>query len=434
MRRNSTILATAALAALPGLALAADPPAPATDLAAATPPTTAPAASSAPAPAAGSSDNVNYELDTARPRPAGILPRGPVSLIDPLIDDVNKQLKDAMNLELGLAYTSVWQRATDGDIKDALGADLDLFARWTVFSNPGCGNRGVLGLNGEYRHDVGNYAPRDLGDDFGSLWRTTNGYGVQDAALIQCWYEQHFADDAAVLTIGKTDPDNFYNTNRYQSDSTAFMSRMFSTNIARAHPSNGLGANLKVNLDKEFYVTGGLQDANGDKIHSGFHTIDEHEFFTAAEVGWTPTFEGWGKGAYRFTVWHSDDRDEDEVGEDQGVGISCEQEIGGGIVPFFRAGFADGEATGVDTFIGGGVGLEGVIGSKKDLTGIGVGYGDPDDGQYDSQWGAEVFHRFQLAPDVQLTLGYQYILAPSYDSVAGDDPVGVFEIRVRISF
>lgn len=412
---SATALADDAASSGPG-----DAAEPATDLAAA-------------AAAGGSADDVNHELSAARPRPAGLLRNGPVSLLDPWIDDVNASLKEALRLEIGMASTTVWQRSSDGTIRDAAGGDADLFARWTAFGDPGRGDRSVVGVNGEYRYDLGNHAPRDLGDDVGSLWRTTNGFGIQDAAIVQAWWEQHLADGALVVTLGKLDADNYYNTGRFQSDQTAFMSRMFSSNPARVHPSNGLGANVKVNLSPEVYLTAGIHDANGIKTRSGFGTIGEGEFFQAAEAGWTPEIDGCGKGACRVTFWHVEEREEEDVPDDWGIGLSCEQEIGGGVVPFLRAGWSDGDVTGVALFVGGGVGIEGLVG-KDDLTGIGIGWGEPSDDAFDGQWGGEAFHRFQLAPDVQLTIGYQYVLSPSYDGVAGDDPVGTLEVRLRITF
>lgn len=429
MKTTHAFLAAATLAAASPLSHAEDKPsAPAAG--AAQPELTA----QVEAKEATSSDDVNYELDTARPRPAGILKRGPVSLIDPYIDDLNAKTKKAIGLEFGFAYTAAWQRTSDGEINDAANADADAFVRWRVFGEEKSGWRGVFGANGEYRDQWGNYSPKDIGDDVGSLWRTTNGFGPQDPALVQCWWEQHLFDDVVIVTLGKLDPDNYYNGNRYQSDSTAFMSKSFSSNPARAFPSNGLGANVRTMLGCDWYASTGIQDANGDKIHSGFHTVDEHEFFEAAEIGWTPTFEGMGKGAHRLTVWRQDNRADEGLPKDYGVALSSEQEIGGGVVPFLRAAWSDGDVTAVERFVNAGVGLEGVIRGKSDLTGIGIAWGDPSDGALDSQWGAEVFHRFQLAPDIQLTLGYQYILKPTYEAVDGDDPVGVVEVRLRISF
>ena len=48
-------------------------------------PSAAPEQSEIP-PKPGSADDINYELDIARPRPAGLLPNGPVSILDPHID------------------------------------------------------------------------------------------------------------------------------------------------------------------------------------------------------------------------------------------------------------------------------------------------------------------------------------------------------------
>jgi hypothetical protein len=387
-----------------------------------------------PPPGPVSADDVNGEIETARPRPAGLLPNGPVSILDPLLEDANTWTKEKMGLEFGMAYTAVYQQASDGEVGHGGAGDGDVFARWRLLGDEKSGWRGLLGVNAEGRHDFGAYTPRDLGDSFGSLWRTVNNFGLQEFALVQAWWEQHLLDDAVVVTAGKLDPTNYYDLHRYQNDATAFLSRAFSNNPTRGHPNNGLGATAKVKIPGNCHLSIGFQDANGVKVESGFSTIGEQEWFTAAEFGWTPEFAHLGKGAYRLTAWHVDERDDDGVPSDQGLAFSSEQEIGGGLVPFLRASMADGHVTGVERFACGGFGLEGVLGTKKDLTGIGVSWGDPTDEVLHNQWGGEVFQRFQLSPDVQFTVGYQYIRRSADTSVAGDDPVGVFEVRVRISF
>ena len=40
--------------------------------------------------------------------------------------------------------------------------------------------------------------------------------------------------------------------------------------------------------------------------------------------------------------------------------------------------------------------------------------------------------RDEANADVQLTIGYQYVLGPADEAIAGDDPVGVFEVRPGI--
>ena len=383
---------------------------------------------------AGSSDDLNQEIDTARPRPAGILPNGPVSILDRWMDSLNDRTEESIGLKFGAAYTTVYQRATDGDEKDAVGADADLFARWRALGGEKDGTRSIIGVYGEYRHDFGEPVPKDLSNQYGGLWRTTNGFGLQDPELVQAWWEQHLFRDNLVVTLGKLDVDNFYNKYRYQSDSTAFMSQAFSSNPARKHPGNGLGINGLYRIGEAWYVTAGVHDANGNKAKSGFHTIDEHDFFTAAEVGWTPTFDNLGKGNYSMEFWHTDAATIEGFRSDQGVALSCEQELGKKWVPFFRASYSEGNATGVDYLVEGGLGLEGVLRGKEDLTGIGLAWGRPDQITARDQLGAEVFHRFQLTPDIQFTVGYQYIVDPSFAPTDNHDPVGVWEIRARIQF
>jgi hypothetical protein len=427
LRRSLVVLA--ACAASPALADETKPaPAPQQ------PAPAQPAATEEPIRPPGSSDDLNAAIDSMRPRHAGILPNGPVSLIDPVIDDVNKKLYDSIGLKFGLAYTTAYQRASDGEDKDAAAGDVDLYARWRVLGEEKSGTRSVLGVYSEYRHDFGEQVPRDLSQQFGSLWRTTNGLGRQDPEITQAWWEQHLADDRLVVTIGKLDADNYYNEYRYQSDSRAFMSQAFSSNPARMHPGNGLGFNALARVVKDWYVSAGAQDANGTKSKSGFHTIDEGDWFSAVEVGWTPTFENFGKGAYRLEVWHTDAATIEGFDEDRGVALSCEQEICKSYVPFLRAAWSDGDATGVSEYLAAGIGLEGLIRGKDDLTGIAVAWGRPEDSSFDDQVSAEVFHRFQIAPDVQITLGYQYYVDPSFAPASNDDPVGVFEVRVRIEF
>jgi hypothetical protein len=415
--------------------------APATDASTTAPAPTAAeqavAAIPAPIQPAGSSDDINDEIAKMRPRAAGILPNGPVSLFDPYFDAFNEKMDKSFGVKFGMAYTYVYQQASDSNTahKDGMAGDFDIFARAHFFGPEDAPNRGIFGINGEYRHDFNDQVPKDIGPNFDSAWKTTNGFGRQDMALTQCWWEQHLAKDKLVVTFGKIDPDNYYNKNRYQSDSTAFMSQAFSTNPARKHPSNGLGANVLAKIAKDWYATAGANDANGDKQKSGFHTIDEGDMFAAGEVGWTPTIEGQGKGAYRLTVWGIENATIAGSEDDRGVALSCEQELCTTVVPFFRAAWSEGDATNMRTFACGGVGLEGLaFGRKKDLTGIGVAYGDPKSAGSREQFSGEVFHRFQLAPDVQLTVGYQYYVDPAYAPSSSHDPVGVFEVRVRIEF
>src|SRR5262249_50052985 len=156
-------------------------------------------------------------------------------------------------------------------------------------------------------------------------------------------WQQHFEGDRAILRIGKLDPENYYNSNYWQSDSKFFLNQAFSSFPVRAFPGNGLGINLTVNLSPEFYVSSGLQDAQGKKTEAGFDTFfDDFNLFSALEVGFRPTLGDLGRGTYRFTGWYRDAGDSNGKPHDSGFDISFEQHLGPHLIPFFRYGVGDG--------------------------------------------------------------------------------------------
>src|SRR5579884_725027 len=68
-----------------------------------------------------SPDSIDAWLMDAHGRPAGVFKYGPVSLFDPVWKQANKQL-DKVGLSVGLAYTAVFQAASNGPGKrDAAG-------------------------------------------------------------------------------------------------------------------------------------------------------------------------------------------------------------------------------------------------------------------------------------------------------------------------
>jgi hypothetical protein len=69
--------------------------------------------------------------------------------------------------------------------------------------------------------------------------------------------------------------------------------------------------------------------------------------------------------------------------------------------------------------------------TQSDVAGLAGSWGQPSDDDLDDQFALELFYRMQVSPDNQLTVGYQVIVNPVFEP--GDDVVGVFELRWRIS-
>ncbi len=376
-------------------------------------------------------DSIDEDLAEAKARPAGILKYGPVSIIDPVWDQMNQSL-DKFGLKVGLAYTALYQAASGGP--DAAGGDIDLFGDWRLLGEKGGRNNGYLYFAAENRHDLGTgIAPGALGGEVGSLWGTTNGFGEQPLVLKEVYWQQHFEGDRLILRVGKLDPENYYNSNYWQSDNKYFINKAFSSFPVRAFPGQGLGVNVTARLNDQWYISTGVQDAQGKKTTGGFDTLfGDFNLFGAFEVGYTPTIQGWGTGTYRLTAWYRDAGETDSKPHDEGIDLSIDQHISEHIIPFFRWGVGDGNINNIEQMISTGVGWEGKLITESDVVGVGAAWGRPEDHSLNDQFAAEVFYRLQVSPDNQLTLGYQLIANPTFEP--DDHLIGVFEVRWRIAF
>ena len=378
-------------------------------------------------------DSVDQDLAEAQARPAGLLPYGPVSLIDPLWKGLNERTRE-VGLNVGLAYTALYQAGSGGPgRRDAAAGDIDLFGDWRLVGaaadDP---NRGLLYFAAENRHELFTpIAPAALKSELGSLWKTTDGFNEQSLTLREVYWQQHVGGDRVIVRAGKIDIRNYYSSNYWQSDNRFFMNEAFSFFPVRAGPGNGLGINVTARPNERWYVSAGFQDAQGVKTQGGFDTFfGDFNLFSAGEIGFTPTIEGLGRGTYRVTGWYRDAGDSNGQPHDAGVDLSFDQRVGEHLVPFFRYGWAEGHVNGIRQMVATGVGWEGKLITGSDVVGLGGAWGRPVNGR--DQYAAEAFYRLQLSPGNQLTLGYQLIVDPTFDPK--NDVVGVFEARWRVTF
>jgi len=380
-----------------------------------------------------SPESVDQELLEAKSRPAGILRYGPVSILDTVVDGLNANL-DTIGLKIGFSYTALYQAATGGPgHRDAAGQDVDLFGNWRLLGAKDGQNNGYLYFAAEYRGDMGtDIAPGALGGQIGSLWGTTNGFGEQPLCLKEVYWQQHLGGDKLIVRVGKLDPENYYNSNYWQSDSRFFLNQAFSSFPVRAFPGQGLGVNITAKLSDTWYISTGAQDAQGKKTTAGFDTMfEDFNLFSAFEIGWTPNLPGLGKGTYRLTAWYRDHGDTDGKPHDSGIDLSIDQHISEHLVPFFRYGAGEGNINGIEHMVSTGIGWEGKLLTETDVIGVGGAWGRPTDHDLRDQFAGELFYRLQVSPDNQLTVGYQVIVNPS--NAPDDDLVGVFEIRWRVT-
>ena len=350
------------------------------------------------------------------------------------------QLKTATGLDLGIAYTVLYQRLTDTkdshDPKQGAVGDLDIFGEW---SPPGTETErsGFFGFEAELRTRLlTSSRPSDLGDSAGSLWETTNDFDTQDMSLVQLWWQQTFAGDALTYRIGKVDQTDFFDVGSLKSADLFFSNFAFSENPAFGQPDPGWGGAVHLDWDGDWYLIAGVGDANGTRTSIAANDFyDRNDYFTAAEFGLTPSIAGLGQGYYQFTLWHTDGRTSgNEPNQPSGKGFSLrlEQEINEDVLTFVTYSRASGGATDVRQLATAGVGITGLMGNRDDIVGLALAWGQPEDRLLRNQYVAEMFYRMQITNNLQLTPDVQLIREPSRNR--DNDTIGVFGLRLRFVF
>jgi hypothetical protein len=133
-----------------------------------------------------------------------IFRRGPLTPLHNFWNHATGRLRDSISLDLGLNYTTVYQRAdtTVRGPRDASGGDLDFFGRWLI---TGCERHwpGALVFSSETRHRSSDVPPGAL--DTGTIGGTIVAFGTQDFSLVQMYWEQGSYDDGLLFRVGKVD-------------------------------------------------------------------------------------------------------------------------------------------------------------------------------------------------------------------------------------
>jgi porin len=341
------------------------------------------------------------------------------------------RIAETTNIRFGIAHTMLFQQATAGPgNRTAASGDLDLLAKWTAIG-AGTKDTGILVFAGEYRYQIGDQPPSELGGEIGTLLGTTNSFGERPLVVKELYWDQRFFEDRLRFAVGRIDPENLFGGHRLQSANAFFLNKAFSTNPTVTYPGPSLAIAGLVKPVPWLYIDGGIADANGKVTTVGIDSFfDEQEYLTFTESGFTPNVKGLGSGRYRVALWHIDERDDAGKPSDEGITLSFDQEIGKEILVFLRYGYSDGEVTGVRQSVQGGVAFTGVL-FKDDMLGLAAGWSEPESESKRDETVFEIFHRFQITQTMQFTVGGELIINPG--NTEDDDVLGVFNARLRIS-
>ena len=247
----------------------------------------------------------------------------------------------------------------------------------------------------------------------GSPYFTDNIITSGRIGLKKLWWRQSFMDDTFTINIGKLYYENFFDLNlAAQNPATQFVAAQLTNSTAVPFPSYGFGFIGEVEVAPEIEIRFGTMNALSSGRASGFEHLDQGKLFSIVQARWNPqaTDASAPQGNYRAYCWYSND-DVNYTSDGWGMGISFDQEVGGGLVPFLRWGIAqDGAAPATMCWSTGAV-LDGFLGRTHDGIGVGCTFTDLDrsglaggagwETMVEIFWRIQVTRTLQISPDLQ---------------------------------
>ena len=342
-----------------------------------------------------------------------------------------ERLNDRCGLQFNIDESMFYQTVTDslGETEAASGL-VRVYGQWELL---GCGSDtpGLLVFKGENRHRMGtNITPFDLGFEAGSILPTGTFFSEFDFGVTNLYWKQYACDGNVTFAVGVIDVTDFIDVYAMLNPLTHFINLAFSTNPTIAVPNQGLGAAAGAMLTEHVYLQGGFADANGQPTTAGFDTFfRDAEYFSYAEVGVTSAKDRIYLDNVHVTLWHSDRREIAGAPEGHGVAVTAQKFLCDKWLPFFRFGYADGDAALMQTTFSTGLGIQR---ENRDVFGLGCSWGSPADGSLRDQFTSEVFYRFQLTQFLAVTPDIQVIVDPALNPTT--DVLGVFGVRLRAAF
>ena len=349
--------------------------------------------------------------------------------------DFKKSVHDELGLSYSMDYQTLYQVVnTSPGEDDATSGIFRFYGSWTLLDR-GMENTGSLVYKVEHRHRLGtDVAPQNLGFEAGSTLPTGtmfNEFGNSSWGVTNLYWQQRLNEGRLSFVAGKVDPTDYLDVYALINPLSAFMNLAFLTNPTIAAPDQGIGAAMGVMATDNIYVVTGFSDASGDPTDEGFDTFfDEREYFKHVEIGWTPSFQRRYFDNIHITAWQVDERKKAQVPDGQGLAFSATKFIKDKWMPFFRAGYADGDALLLKATVSTGIGHYSK--EHRDLSGVGINWGKPSANKLDDQYTAECFYRLQLAQNLAITPDIQLIINPALNP--DENALVVFGLRARITF
>jgi porin len=357
-----------------------------------------------------------------------------------------QSLYEATGLQLGGALTHLFQAASDtidGEDDTGTATTMDLVATWDLI-NKGKPSQGQVVFHLQSRWDYGTTGPEDMGAaSVGSVIGTADTYSRYSQTFVvrNLYWRQGAPETGWVYRVGKITPDALLSSSAYLDSQTTFLPSGGTGPFAIALPDSGLGTVGAWYPSDRVALVGLVSDANGDRFDSG--DIGEGDFFTAAELHVKVAPRTPKAPASKLSFWYSDGTEDGEASNAMlgpagwGFYIMHQQELtaDGRAVGILRYGKSFNEAAIYEEQAAAHFLLNEphfFTRLKNDAVGVAFNWARVPDNDLRIEKHAELFYRFPLFPDMDMTLSYQYVIDPALTRDIDDS--SVFSLRLRSVF
>ena len=353
--------------------------------------------------------------------------------------DWKASIKDRTGLDFGLDFMALGYGATEsvGEDTAATGV-MRLFGEWEL-TGRGTKNTGTLVGKVDYRHRLDTVPVKDFAGELGYAGIIGPTWSDQRLRLTHLFWNQNFAEGRGAVYAGWLDTTDYVDAYALASPWQGFANLQFQTGTGTIGglPDSSLGVAAGYFWDNNFYISGGIVDANGNARDplAGFDTFfGEKETFKSLEVGWTTGPKARFFNSAHVTLWQIDAREEEGTPSGYGVSVHLSQVVREHWLPFVRAGWADKGDALYETAFSAGFGYS--RDPSKGLLGVGVGWSRPNADTFgtelDDQVALEAFWMLELGNGIELTPSLQYIDNPALN--LEDDSTALLGLRFRIAF
>lgn len=348
-----------------------------------------------------------------------------------------QRIEDDYGFSFGFDYSALYQASTNSPGEDsAAGGVFRAYGHW-ILVNRGKNTAGMFVYKVENRHRLGtDTAPKDLGFESGYAGLTAVPFSDIGWALTNFYWSQHLLNNRVGFVAGVVDTTDYVDVYGLVNPLTDFNNLAFSTNPTIPAPDQGLGTAVCFMATDNYYILGGISDANGHPTEPGelFESFfDDAEFFTHLEIGWISSWAQRFNDNIHLTFWHADEREHAQVSDGWGAAFSFSQLFGETWEPFFRAGYADEGGALWERSVSAGLGYH--IQKRSAVLGAGLNWGRPSEdtlgADLNDQYTAEIYFRWQPLKILTITPDAQVIFDPALNP--GENMIAVFGIRARIN-